>query len=261
MSYYRQSGVADGLIRSINQGLSARVKSDDAYANTRLNNCEFKRAAAIVKPVYAAVTPAWRTMFRRFAFAELVKTILASIKESSETWGCRIPAADLPGLLVDAFENHAKSGTYDGMYGDFSGEADGDDYAVTTAISVAKQTELQELGIDGLFVKNVGVALAVKAPAASTPELPGVLSVKSAEIALEDHEFSGTAINDTNSISVLGSDWITPTLQTRFGTADETAVVIIVGIMPYRIVNNQKYILQERCTYVTLAEDYESFGA
>lgn len=261
MSYYRQSGVIDGLIRSINQGLSARVKSDDAYANTRLNNCEFKRAAAIVKPVYAAVTPAWRTMFRRFAFAELVKTILASIKEDDGTWGCRIPAADLPNLMVDAFENHAKSGTYDGLYGDFSASANDTDMDIAESISVEKQTELQALGIDGVFVKPVGVAVAVKAPAATNPELPGVLAIREKSERLTDLAFTGTAISNTDNIAVLDNDFIDTTAQARFTAADETAVVAIIGIMPYRTVNGQKYILQERCTYVTKALPYSAFGA
>ena len=46
-SYYRQTGISSGLVRSINQGMSARVKNDEAFLNTRLNNAEFGQAGRI----------------------------------------------------------------------------------------------------------------------------------------------------------------------------------------------------------------------
>lgn len=259
MSYYRQSGVTDGLIRSINQGLSARVKSDDAYANTRLNNCEFKRAAAIVKALYSSIQPAWRTMFRRFAFADIVKTYLASIKEDAHNWGSRIPAADLAELTIDAFENHAKSGAYDGMYGDITGTVDAQNLVVGINISAAKQSELQALGIDGVYIKPVAVAVGCKIM--TDPKLTGVISVRSKEDFLENCPFTGTAITTSVDVEVLGSNFINAAWAILFDGMDSDAVTVFVGIMPYRKVLNTEYILQERCTYVTLAAHVDDFSA
>lgn len=99
MSYYRQSGVDGGLVRSINAGMSSRVKTGAEYANTRLNNSEFGQACRIAGVLGASVTPKWRPMILPFSQSKLAKEVLKLIKldkTSGSTWGTRsISQADV----------------------------------------------------------------------------------------------------------------------------------------------------------------------
>lgn len=89
MSYYSQSGVNGGLIRSINAGMSDRVKSSDEYVNTRLNNAEFGQAGRAAAVLIKAITPKYRPMFVNMAQSASLKLMLESIKESTGDWGQR----------------------------------------------------------------------------------------------------------------------------------------------------------------------------
>ena len=90
MSYYRQSGVQQGLVRSINQGLSERVKTSQEFANTRLNNEEFKTATEFSAALLNGVVPIYRPMFNVFRNAKLSGKVLATIKSNTGSWGSRL---------------------------------------------------------------------------------------------------------------------------------------------------------------------------
>lgn len=102
-SYYRQSGVKDGLSRSINPAMSGRVKTSEEYANTRRNNAEFGSACQIAGVLGHIVQPKWRPMFLTFSQAKLAKVALNLIKQDTTTgttWGTRgIKEAGIPIML------------------------------------------------------------------------------------------------------------------------------------------------------------------
>ena len=104
-SYYRQSGIANGLIRSINPAMSGRVKTGAEYANTRLNNAEFGQACRIAAQLISAITPKYRPMILPFSQAKLAKSVLDLIKQTDDTWGERNlddPQAQSVSPLVNA---------------------------------------------------------------------------------------------------------------------------------------------------------------
>lgn len=112
MSYYRQSGIEPGLVRRINQGLSSRVKTDDAYANTRLNNREFGNAGQIAGALGQVVVPKWRPMFLNLSQSRLVKRVLQLIKQDTTagtTWGTRGITAGDWGEMLNALNVLAKN--------------------------------------------------------------------------------------------------------------------------------------------------------
>ena len=98
-SYYKTKGVEAGISRSINQGLSARVKTDEAFANTRLNNAEFKNANAIASAAFRSVPNRKRGMMVNFAVAAMTKKALEAIKEGIGDWGARRPSVELDALI------------------------------------------------------------------------------------------------------------------------------------------------------------------
>ena len=112
MSYYRQTGVAVGLVRAINQAMSGRVKTGDEYANTRLNNAEFGHACKIAGALGASVVPKWRPMILPFSQSKLAKSVLSLIKLDSSagtTWGTRsLTQADLTNA-IDSLNSLAKT--------------------------------------------------------------------------------------------------------------------------------------------------------
>lgn len=103
MSYYRQSGVNGGLVRSINSGMSSRVKTSAEYANTRLNNAEFGQACRIAGALGASVVPKWRPMILPFSQSKLAKDVLKLVKldkTTGSTWGTRsITQADVQSCI------------------------------------------------------------------------------------------------------------------------------------------------------------------
>ena len=161
MSYYQSAGVPGGLIRRIPEGLSSRVKTADEYANTRLNNDEFKNAAAIATLAFRAVPSRKSSMMRRFAVAEMIKEALRYIKEGSGSWGVRIPSATFDNILVDLLENHSKLGPYSGEYGVLSvTKTAQNQITVEFEVNAALASELTAKGIDGIYYVSVCGAMA-----------------------------------------------------------------------------------------------------
>ena len=112
MLYYRQSGISGGLVRSINQAMSERVKKGEEYANVRLNNAEFGQACRIAGALGHSIVPKWRPMILPFSQSKLAKDVLRLIKldnTSGSTWGTRsITQADVQSCL-DALNTLAKN--------------------------------------------------------------------------------------------------------------------------------------------------------
>lgn len=89
-SYYSQTGVIGGLIRQINQGMSEKVKTAAAFANTRLNNAEFGQAGRIASALAKFIEPKYRPMILPFSQSKMAKQILEVIKQDSTgSWGRR----------------------------------------------------------------------------------------------------------------------------------------------------------------------------
>lgn len=160
MSYYQTAGVPGGLIRRIPEGLSSRVKTADEYANTRLNNDEFKNAAAIAAFAFRAVPNRKSSMMRRFAVAEMIKEALQYIKEGSGDWGVRIPSATFDNILVDLLENHSKLGPYAGEFGELTFEFTNNTLTLNWAYDKQVAARLTSLGIDRVVAISVRGAMA-----------------------------------------------------------------------------------------------------
>lgn len=107
-SYYRQTGISSGLIRSINQGMSARVKNGEEYANTRLNNTEFGAAANVASLLGQCVTPKFRPMILPFSQSKMAKEILKVAREHTQNWGQRVVTSDDTARLCEILSAMSK---------------------------------------------------------------------------------------------------------------------------------------------------------
>lgn len=251
-SYYKTKGVDAGISRSINQGLSARVKSAEEFANTRLNNAEFKNANGIATAAFNSVNNRKRGMMRNFAIAEMTKAALEDIKQGTGAWGVRVPATELDTLICDLLENHAKGGVYDGMFGLATATpltAAGAS-TIDLAWSPEKAQELIALGIDGLQM-IVSKCLAGEIMVDGAPRLfSGNALAVAAPINLEPE--SGDSLQVSITVDTPASVGMSQSGYTFAQEDPKHGFYAVLTILPYRNQGSSRYVLQEYCTYVAL---------
>ena len=250
-SFYKTAGVAETVIRQIPEGLSSRVKTAPEYANTRLNNDEFKNANAIATFLMNAVPNRRSSMMRRFAIADMTKLGLEYIKSGTGNWGQRIPTTTMDAIAVDLLENRAKSGSYQGEYGRLNFVVDDGSYNITIDADDNVVTDLQEKGIDGLYI------LSVKGALAEVVDLDGFVrqhfgvSSVSPENVTDLQLLDGTnPVSFTPSSSSLG---MSPAGFTSAQGASNNGMYAIVTFVPYREIGSERHTLYEYATYATLA--------
>lgn len=242
-SYYRQTGVSSGLIRSINQGMSARVKNDEAYANTRLNNQEFAFAAEIAGRLGTFVQPKFRPMVLPFSQAKMAKTILNLIRTtSSAAWGWRgIGSVEFGQILQSLndtakypFENLVSQVILSATTESLSKE----NWEVNIDFQSGASDLLTSIGAQGVFIKAMAINVISKDPNRTTLT-KGYMNTR---VMLSTTEtisgvYSGTII-DLEGVS-------TPSVS----TGESYSRVVCVLVMPYRELDDVKNILQEYCSF------------
>ena len=240
-AYYRQTGVRNGLIRSINQGLSDRVKNGAEYANTRLNMAEFGQACRIAGVYGKLVVPKWRPMFLAFSQSILSKKIVALVKQGTGNWGERsVAAASLP-LVAGYLSEMSKQPISDLCGVESAGitvEA-GTGNAIVVSGNVTLTADhfntLRDMGAEGVQIKMLanGVEIGNYDAAAKEYAPSSVLSQVSTFAELD-----GT-----------GSEVLDTTIQKPTSASGSAALVVTFIAMPYRTINNVKHILQEQCRF------------
>lgn len=233
-SYYKQTGVASGLVRSINQGMSARVKTSEEYANVRLNNAEFGQAGRIAKVLGQFITPKYRPMLLPFSQSKMCKVILDAIKKDTKSpWGQRNLSSTANGISVaiNALNSVRKN--------------DPDSYGVSVETAEDKlkvnldetlcPAKLLSIGADGYDVRVVAAA----------PWIGTFLAGQYGQSFARANFYDFTDLNGGDSVEadyifrpIPPMDW--PAFRLTFG---------IVIILPFRKVNETHYTLQEHCTY------------
>lgn len=233
-SYYKQTGVASGLVRSINQGMSARVKTSEEYANVRLNNAEFGQAGRIAKVLGRFITPKYRPMILPFSQSKMCTVLLNAIKnDTTAPWGQRNLSSLDSGVsvLIDAL-NYVRKNDPE-SYGISISMVEDNLHVI--ADETLSSSKLAAMGANGYDVRviaacpwigtfrsgNYGESFA----RANIYDIPDVEPGIDARV---DYQFR----------PVPPQGW--PAFQQNF---------FVIIVMPYRNVNNAKYTLQEFCTY------------
>lgn len=250
-SYYRSAGVSAPLMRRINQGMSARVKTGDEYANTRLNNAEFKNAQGLATFLFNAVPNRKASMMRRFAIAEMTKKGLEYIRNGSGNWGARIPSVGMDGIAFDLLENRAKSGPYQGEFGRLAVSTNDDRISINLTYDEVVKTDLKSKGIDGF---NVLVAKGALAELVDTDGFVrqhfGVSS-----ISVEDIQTDNQGVEQTISSFIPGpqSMGLSPSGFATVAQTPNNGMYAIVTFIPYRQVASQRHTLYEYAKFACLA--------
>lgn len=241
-SYYKQTGVSGGLIRSINQGLSARVKTDPAYANTRLNNQEFGAAADTASLLGKMVAPKFRPMILPFSQSKMSKEVLRLARENSSAWGQRTVSSAQTAQLAAVLSAQSKRAADEFINVSIASSGD-NDYDVNFEYSSAQAALMNGLGITGLQVTATIFNLATgNWSAAGQVMLSGYL----------EYVLSVNGIFTT--INTAGdSDSETATFPPFIPAAGHSGHQIAVFvIMPTRTIAGDTHILQEYCSFIAL---------
>ena len=240
-SYYRQSGVTSGLVRGINPAMSGRVKNGDEYANTRLNNAEFRNAAALASAMGGIIQPKYRPMILPFSQSKLTKNYLSLIKEAAGEWGQRNAVATQQQRIADYLNELAKTRFTD-LFSDVdpivvpSGSTS---VEVSNGWSADQSNLMSSMGIDGVVVKVTPVRLLVG-------EYDSTIGKNRATFStLGTSSFEDNEITPGESLSFDTA--ITPGSANVPGFVGMLYVIIVA--MPYRIIAGVKHTLQEHCTY------------
>lgn len=250
-SFYKTAGVPETVIRGIPEGLSARVKTADEYANTRLNNSEFKQANGIATFGFNAVPNRKASMMRRFAIAEMTKKGLEYIKEGSGQWGQRLPVETFDNIIVDLLENRAKSGPYQGEFGTLSFSVGANNLiSIELSVSETDASNITSKGIDGFYT------LVVKGAMAEELDSDGFVRQHFGVSSISPQDFSTVEETDTEissftpSYATLG---MSPGGYTAAQGVANNGMYAIVSFIPYREVGSQRHTLYEYATFAALA--------
>lgn len=250
-SFYKTAGVPETVIRNIPEGLSERVKTAQEYANTRLNNEEFKNANWMATFLFNAVPNRRSSMFRRFAIAALTKRALEYIRAGSGVWGHRIPSERFGAIALDLLDNHAKSGTYDGEFGVLSFEvAQGGNYSITLHLSETLVNQWISLGVNGVFAVAVRGAGAEEVVDESVRQYYGVSQPTVGQVT-----FSSGSEEDADIFRFIPSPQTLGMSQAGYTTSQGLAnngMFAIVTFLPYRSEGGNLYVLQEYSTYAVM---------
>lgn len=243
-SYYRQTGISSGLIRSINQGMSERVKTAEEYANTRLNNQEFGAACNVAALLGKCVTPKFRPMILPFSQSKMAKDILAVAREHTENWGQRVVTSADTARLCEILSAQSKRDPSDfvslGVTRSSASVA-----AASAGFNASQSTMMAGLGITALTVTaaQYDIATGQWAPLGEMMTT-GYLERKDLVSVLENEEVaSGSSYSSTEDLSVAS-------FVPAANHAGHQIVVFVV--MPARKINNVYHILQEYCSFVAM---------
>ena len=233
MSYYRQTGVADGLVRTINTAMSSRVKTDEAYANTRLNNAEFGQAARIAGELGRYITPKFRPMILPFSQSKMAKMLLEAIKAKTGNWGERNLEAGDMSVTAQTLSSVAKNNFADyGVIFDY----DTQDIRINTD-DTNFPAKLAAIGADKMLVRVIAANTWVGTYSAGT----GKYNDSHARGNYEDTSFNAGG-GDFGVTVDFPSD-----PQTGWPAVGIHNWILIV--LPVRTINGQDHILQEYCTF------------
>ena len=236
-SFYAMKGVEGTLVRSINEGMSNRVKNDAAYANTRLNAAEFGSAGSMAGAVIRTVSKRWRTILQAFATAQLTKSVRnLIIQDQANPWGQRLLSVEGWQVAVrEAVSRLVKNSYSENFANSISAMASSAGQTITVDVSTTAQDSeaLVSLGADG--VRYECYRQRITAPHIAN----GKYSTPVASV-----EFIGavdTVIGTPVTQQVSG-------IPVADGEDNETIESVIVVALPTRTVNSGTYVLQELCS-------------
>lgn len=240
-SYYRQTGVSSGLIRGINQGMSARVKNGEEYANTRLNNQEFGAACNAAGLLGQLVVPKYRPMVLPFSQSKLAKELLRLARQNIEDWGQRTLAADQVSEICAALNATSKR-SFDEFVTAAVSRTSVTAGSASVSYTADQAATMLSLGIDGITIAARVYNVATGKWNDVVKEMAtGYFETKDVVYPFDDSDIP------TGDSGESSEDFTTDQFIPAPNHAGMQIVVFV--FLPVRRVNGVPYILQEYCSF------------
>lgn len=236
-SYYSQTGVIGGLIRSINQGLSEKVKTAAAFANTRLNNAEFGQAGRISSVLARFIEPKYRPMILPFSQSKMAQQILEVIKrDTTNPWGQRNINDPGGAAMAPVLSSVAKN--------DFS------DWGLTFSPPISVEGDEIELSTTEQFEQKLAAIGATSAEIRIifANSLIGKFNTSTNKYAMSYARGNIAYQGISDSTGVISVPVEFPAQQDAASVWDNNNLVVVI-VLPRREVNGESYVLQEHCTF------------
>lgn len=258
-SYY-QSQVGGYLSRDINQGMSQRVKTAPEFLNTRLNASEFGGAGKAAGQVIRPVSQRWRYLLNPIATGELAKLIKQLMsQDTTNPWGERQVLLSAMPLIQERYNALSKNQIPSSVVaalaaGSVSSDSTTFDISDTNHFLTADENQyFAGLGVEGIdfYYWDFRARLPKFNPASGKYEVDSLrndftlLTKYDVEVGAED--------------AFIGSDSFSIGLNHAVPQNSASGLGGILCIMlPYKVVSNEKYILQQHCAcYWTALPDAE----
>lgn len=247
MKYYGMKGVEGGLVQSINEGMSERVKTDAAYANTRLNNAEFGAAGSTAGAIIRSLSQKWRYLLVPFATGKAAKDVRSLMMlDTTGKWGQRgLKGVDWQKVLADAISAYSKNSVED-YTGIEYGVKFNSENGLTSSFGVdlaLHNEKLEALGLSGVdLIMLNGVVNASSFDASADKYTPAFSDLRVGSINSVEFGDTGDAEEERTDIKVTAQ-------------ADNKLYGAVFIFLPYKMVNNTKYIMQEHCSFKMLVAE------
>lgn len=251
-SYYKQTGVEGGLVRGINQGMSARVKNDEGYANTRLNNVEFGGACNVAANLGKMVTPKFRPMILPFSQSKMAKAVLELAKSAGGSWGERAVPADSYNQLAAILSSMSKRDFTEFVSIDQDFDTNDKKISSEVTITANQATLLSNLGIDKVIIKADVYHLETGTFNSETGKIRNCVLESRASIESPEVIVAGQEVVHSIFDNVIVRPGFTPIPPTAYN-AEYIAVYVA---MPVRTINNVDHVLQEYCSFSAIGFAY-----
>lgn len=256
MCYYSQAGVKLPLMRTINQGMSERVKTSDEFENTRKNNAEFALANKMATSLYNFIYPNWRSMFRRFTIPYITSRLLEELKNGTGDWGERHLDKSVGIVFTPIINLYAKAHSYQGQFGVFTSTLTNftNTYVnyytynrLRLMIDHDTIMRLKSQGVDGLVVYwrcLIGMNETIyESYLSSVSHSHLIFNSSDAYVYVQPDPLVGTEFG------------VSPIVLSTFMAQSTSGVLNSAVICPYRQSDNERIILQNQCTYVVFGCD------
>lgn len=251
-SYYRQTGIVPGLVRSINQGMSARVKTSEEYANTRLNNVEFGGACNVAASLGKMVVPKFRPMILPFSQSKMAKAVLELAKNAGGNWGERVVPADSYNQLADILSAMSKRDSTE--FGSVEQAFDTTAKELTASFGYTgdQATLMSSLGIDKISVSLQVFHLETGKYDSANKSIRRC--VMHSRFSIIDN--LSIIAGEGATIQLATGDVIRPGFTPIPPTGYNAEYIAVYIIMPIRTINSVDHVLQEYCSFTAIGFDY-----
>lgn len=250
VGYYSQNG--GWVTRTQNPAMSERVKTDPAFANTRYNAAEFGAAGNLAGVLVSSVTQRWRYILNPITTGLLCKDILGFMKLNvTSPWGQRKLESAHYEEVQSAYNAYSKNEMFPEVVSGLEAAQVNTSTHVLSfpevddiALSADSAARLIAQGAEGIITTSYYMAAIVPQFDTSLGKFTKSTRLAVRQMSVADNEVAEGETLLPGSINILSSRGVyyNPTNQ------EGEMRGLLVVTMPYKVIGNTKYVLQELCS-------------